>query len=172
MQCFAGFVLAQSVGGSELVEVPVAYQVVSEATGVPVDILFAVALAESAKSHNSQLLPWPWALNIDGQSVYCSSLDEAITQSRRAIHNHQAIDLGLMQISWRWHRQRFHDPGQALIPIQNLKAGAMILREQYDATGNWWEAVGRYHDPGEDDDSLKNAEHYRARVRQHWEGVF
>ncbi|MBL4783429.1 MAG: transglycosylase SLT domain-containing protein, partial [Porticoccaceae bacterium] len=88
------------------------------------------------------------------------------------IEQQQAIDIGLMQISWRWQQQRFTDAEQALIPLQNLKAGAAILREQFENTQDWWQAVGRYHDPGQDPQSLKSAKHYRAKVRQHWTVAF
>ena len=77
-----------------------------------------------------------------------------------------------MQISWRWQQQRFTDAEQALIPLQNLKAGAAILREQFENTQDWWQAVGRYHDPGQDPQSLESAKHYRAKVRKNWTVAF
>ncbi len=170
--CLAAILLAPSLSDTVLADVPLAYHAISQATAVPVDILYAVALAESGKRHNGQLLPWPWALNINGASVYCSNLEAATAMSHQAIQQQQAIDLGLMQISWRWHWHRFQDIDEALVPIKNLQVGAMILREQFELTHDWWIAVGRYHDPGQDERSLASAERYRSRVKRHWEGSF
>jgi len=171
-QCLAGLVVMQSVNALALESLPVAYHIVAKAYQVPVDILYAVALTESGRRYESSNLPWPWALNIDGESVYCQSQNEALQRIRQAIRQQQAVDIGLMQISWRWQQQRFTDVDQALIPVQNLKAGAAILREQFENTQDWWQAVGRYHDPGQDPTSLENAHHYRTKVRQHWVAEF
>lgn len=174
-RCLAGVLLASSINDGVLADVPIAYHVVSKATGVPADILYAVALTESGKAYEAEggrLLPWPWALNINGVGVYCANLDAALVLSREAIQQRQLVDIGLMQISWRWHEHRFQGIEQALSPMRNLQAGATILREHYDLTKDWWIAVGRYHDPGQDDESLASAERYRNRVRRHWERVF
>jgi hypothetical protein len=77
-----------------------------------------------------------------------------------------------MQISWRWHSQRFSDVNEALIPIKNLSVGAAILYEQFELSNDWWEAVGRYHDPGNDAVSRGNARRYSDRVKQNWREHF
>lgn len=151
---------------------PPAYQQVADHYQVPANILFAMALTESGRRYRGKWLPWPWALNIAGRSVYCASWQAARDRIHQALQHHQAVDIGLMQISWRWHRQRFGSIEASLLPINNLMAGAAILREQYQYTGDWWEAVGRYHDPGQDAVSLESAERYRQRVKQNWRGEF
>jgi len=171
-QLVAGATLMQSITVAALDELPVAYVVVAKAANVPADILYAVALAESGRSYKGVLLPWPWTLNIEGQSIYCRSQSEAIVMAVEAINHKQLVDLGLTQVNWRWHQQRFSRVDDALVPMLNLKAGASILREQYEISGDWWQAVGRYHDPGQDDESLVSAEHYRQRVKRLWRGAF
>ena len=171
-QCLAGLVVMQPVNAAALESLPVAYHVVAKAYRVPVDILYAVALTESGRRYDASALPWPWALNIEGRSVYCQSKSEALRHIHQAIQQQRSIDIGLMQISWRWQQQRFTDAEQALIPLQNLKAGAAILREQFENTQDWWQAVGRYHDPGQDPQSLESAKHYRAKVRKNWTVAF
>ena len=171
-QCLAGLVVMQSVNASALESLPAAYHVVAKAYQVPVDILYAVALTESGRRYETSALPWPWALNIDGHSIYCQSKNEALLRIHQAVEQQKAIDIGLMQISWRWQQQRFTDAEQALIPLQNLKAGAAILREQFENTQDWWQAVGRYHDPGQDPQSLESAKHYRVKVRKRWMVAF
>ena len=171
-QLVVGATLMQSAAVSALDKLPMAYTVVAKAVNVPADILYAVALAESGRSYKGEFLPWPWALNIDGQSLYCQSQREATMLATAAINRRQLVDLGLTQVSWRWHRQRFTRIDDALVPMLNLKAGAAILREQYEVSGDWWQAVGRYHDPGQDDKSLSSAEQYRRRVKRLWQGAF
>lgn len=171
-QWMMGATLLQSVTVAALEDLPVAYVMVAEAVNVPADILYAVALAESGRSYNGVLLPWPWTLNIEGQSVYCQSQHEAMVLATEAINRKQLVDIGLIQVNWHWHQQRFARVESALVPILNLRVGAVILREQYDASGDWWQAVGRYHDPGQDKESLINAEQYRQRVKRLWKGAF
>ncbi|MCW8885658.1 MAG: transglycosylase SLT domain-containing protein [Motiliproteus sp.] len=171
-QFVVGATLMQSITATALDELPVAYMVVAKAANVPADILYAVALAESGRSYNGVLLPWPWTLNVEGRSIFCGSQGEAIVLAAEAINRKQLVDLGLTQVNWRWHQQRFTRVDDALVPMLNLKAGAAILREQYEVSGDWWQAVGRYHDPGQDDESLASAESYRQRVKRLWRGAF
>lgn len=171
-QLVAGATLMQSITVAALDELPVAYVVIAKAANVPADILYAVALAESGRSYKGVLLPWPWTLNVEGRSIFCESQGEAIVLAAEAIERKQLVDLGLTQVNWRWHQQRFSRVDDALVPMLNLKAGAAILREQYEVSGDWWQAVGRYHDPGQDDESLVSAENYRQRVKRLWRGAF
>jgi len=172
MPWIAGVTLMQSVATVALENVPVAYLIVAKSHQVPVDILYAVALAESGMPYQGEQMPWPWALNIDGRSVFCESQQDAVHRVAQAIRQEQSVDIGLMQINWRWHRQRFTSVDESLVPIKNLSAGATILYEQFEQTDDWWEAVGRYHDPGQDAESLKSAQRYRERVKQHWREWF
>jgi hypothetical protein len=148
-----------------------AYEFVAEAYDMPADILYAVAMTESAKSHGEIHRPWPWALNINGVGVYCATQQEATLILKAAIREHRSVDIGLMQISWRWHQHRFSHSAEALIPLHNLRAGAAILREQYERDEDWWQAVGRYHSPGNDMASQAKARTYRQRVEQHWQAL-
>ncbi|MBL4885685.1 MAG: transglycosylase SLT domain-containing protein [Planctomycetaceae bacterium] len=156
-------------GNAALAAIPSAYQRVGRARHVPADILYAVAMAESGSPYQKSQHPWPWALNIAGEGIYCATQQEALQKALDAIALDQSIDLGLMQVSWHWHHQRFQHVSEALVPFNNLNVGAIILREQFELNGDWWKAVGAYHDPGKDQQSLIQAEHYRQKVKQHWE---
>ncbi|MGS2722105.1 transglycosylase SLT domain-containing protein [Porticoccus sp. GXU_MW_L64] len=168
----AGAALLQSMELAALEDIPLAYLVVAKSVEVPADILYSVALAESARPYRQQPKPWPWTLNINGQGIYCDSREDALHRLTDAIRRNQLVDIGLMQINWHWHKQRFASPNDALLPMHNLKAGAQVLREQYNNTGEWWQAVGRYHDPGQDKTSRAAAANYRQRVKQHWQANF
>jgi len=171
-QWIAGVSLMQSISVMALDELPMAYLIVARSHKIPADILYAVAMTESGKTYKGEHRPWPWALNIDGHSEYCTSQQDAVFKASQAIHYKQPVDLGLMQISWRWHSQRFSDVNEALIPIKNLSVGAAILYEQFELSNDWWEAVGRYHDPGKDVVSRGNAQRYSDRVKQNWREHF
>ena len=171
-QLVVGATLMQSITAAALDEFPVAYVVVARAANVPADILYAVALAESGRSYKGVLLPWPWTLNVEGQGIFCESQGEAIVLATEAINRKELVDIGLTQVNWYWHQQRFSRVDDALVPMLNLKAGAAILREQYEVSGDWWQAVGRYHDPGQDEESIARAENYRQRVKRLWRGAF
>lgn len=168
----AGVTLLQSIAAVAMEEVPVAYLIVAKSHQVPADILYAVALTESGTHYRGERAPWPWALNIDGRSVFCESQQDAAHQVFQAIRKQQSVDIGLMQINWRWHGQRFATIEESLVPVKNLSVGATILYEQFEQTNDWWEAVGRYHDPGQDTESLDSAQRYRERVRKNWRERF
>ena len=168
----AGVTLMQSVAAVALEDIPMAYLIVAKSHQVPVDILYAIALAESGTRYRGEQIPWPWALNIEGQSVFCESRQDAIHRVSKAVQQQQSVDIGLMQVNWRWHSQRFATLEESLVPLKNLSAGAAILYEQFEQTQDWWAAVGRYHDPGQDAQSLDSAQRYRERVKQYWRERF
>ena len=150
--------------------VPLGYQQVAEAYDLPPEVLYAVALAESARQVDStgNVRPWPWTLNVQGKGHFFASRQEA----EAALQAHfdagrRLIDIGLMQVNWRYHRQRLGSPQLALDPYHNLRVAAEILRDCHQRRQDWWAAVGCYHAPN----SPQRAARYRARVRAHWRRV-
>ena len=140
--------------------VPAAYHQVAQEYDVPAGILFAIALTESGlKAADGQVLPYPWAMNVNGKAFYFSSRAEAAGRLTQLLDEGKQPDIGLMQVNWRYHRHKLGDVSQAFDPWLNLRAGATVLREAYRATGDWWQAVGRYHSG-----TPVLAKAYRARV--------
>ena len=129
-------------------------------------LLYAVALAESGRrlpdgSHR----PWPWTLNVGGKGHYYESQTEAWTALNGFVADGKRnIDIGLMQISYRWNEETLVDPYTALNPVTNLNMGAKILAREYEASGDWEIAAGRYHSPGLSDTQRARAKRYRERV--------
>ena len=141
-------------------KVPTAYREVAREYDVPPSILFAVALTESGRSvSNGRLLPWPWTLNVQGRAYYYRDRKTAVAALKRFLKQGRSPDIGLMQVNWRYHGKKLGDPAQAFDPWLNLRAGALILRQAYEHTGDWWLAVGRYHSA-----RPQFAEAYRKRV--------
>ncbi|MCP1367808.1 lytic transglycosylase domain-containing protein, partial [Halomonas sp. BBD48] len=68
MAMLGGLLMAsQANAGSP--DIPTAYVVAAEDNGVPPEVLYAVASAESKVSLNAGIRPWPWTLNIAGESM-------------------------------------------------------------------------------------------------------
>ena len=152
-------------------DVPRGYVAVAHAHEVPPAILYALACAESGRRlSNGQIRPWPWALNIAGQSRYYATRAEAHQDLTAALSTNSNIDIGLGQINWSWHRARLETPWQALDPYFNLHRMAEIFREQFEAChcDDWWVAVERYHAPSDTPGAQARRLHYRENVHQCW----
>ena len=149
-----------------LASIPPAYVEAAQAYAVPPEILFAVALAESELLLTSnRVMPWPWTLNVEGEGErYRNRLETWEAINRHLAEGRRSIDIGLMQVNWRWHQERLQDPWTALDPQFNLRAGASILHELYQEDGDWVTAIGRYHAPADTPAARQRAATYRARV--------
>jgi len=111
-------------------------------------VLYAVALLESAKRNDpNHITPWPWAINKSGKSIIPASLQEARSILTKALaEGSRNIDVGLMQINFRWHGHRFDKPEDLLNPVTNLQIGALLLSEAIQsAPNNLVLGIGRYH---------------------------
>ena len=148
--------------------VPAGYQAVAAERGTPASLLYAVALTESGKEvdQSSGYQPWPWTLNVAGNGYFYATRLEAWRALRDWLDQGQrSIDIGLMQVNWRYHQDRLGTPWQALAPYHNLRVGADILTSCYAQSHDWWASVGCYHAPGH----RERAARYRARVVSQWQ---
>ena len=150
--------------------VPVGYQQVADAYDLPAEVLYAVALTESARRVDStgNVRPWPWTLNVRGKGHFFASRREAEAALKGLLdQGRTSVDIGLMQVNWRYHEQRLGSPNRALDPFHNLRVAAQILLDCHRNHQDWWEAVGCYHAPNRP----QRAARYRTRVRAHWQRV-
>lgn len=110
-------------------------------------VLYAVALTESARIRNDLAHPWVWALNRDGKSLYPESSREALNHIRQQLRaGGSNIDIGLMQVNFRWHRHRVGKVEDLLDPVTNIELGAQILQEAIATVpSDPVLGVGRYH---------------------------
>lgn len=148
--------------------VPPGYGAVGREVGVPPAILFAVAMEESrrlwAGTKERRLLPYPWTLNVAGTPCRFESEKACLGYLQLLLQNGRTlVDIGLMQVCWKYHAHRFANAAQAIDPYTNLRAGARILREHYDASAEWLAAIGRYHSPADG----PRARAYASRVAGH-----
>ena len=148
---------------------PPAYQLAAKRAGIPSSVLYAVALQESGVRRDGRLIPWPWSLNVAGQSRRygnradaCAGLHQALLQVPPT-----RIDAGLGQINLGYQKHRYTQPCDVLDPYANLAMAAEILREQHTPGEDWLLAIGRYHRPAGGEPAAR----YRRSVSQHLDRV-
>tara|TARA_R110002094_G_scaffold42357_3_gene54630 strand:+ start:5131 stop:5697 length:567 start_codon:yes stop_codon:yes gene_type:complete len=143
------------------------YDTAADYIGVPRDIFYAMALAESGRVRNGQFAPWPWTLNIAGEAHFYTHRDAMFAALMAALqHNSRRVDVGPLQLNWHWQFAQIDSPWRLTDPVVNAKLAAAFLKERYALSGDWWIAVGHYHRPRETtDEDRATAAAYRERVR-------
>ncbi|KAA2237378.1 transglycosylase SLT domain-containing protein [Salinarimonas soli] len=110
--------------------------------GVPLGVLFAVALNESGRRG------WlhPYALNVAGKSYFPGSPAEAMAKfAEERARGVKLIDLGCMQINHHYHGREFGSPQAMLDPGRNVDYAALFLKRLRAQHGSWTMAAARYH---------------------------
>lgn len=151
-------------------EIPPAYWTVSAQKGVPADLLYSISLQESKLPTNKgRIVPWPWTVNWRGKGYRFKTRAAMYQFCKRLLKSgNRLFDVGIAQVNWRWHSDRFDgDLWAATDPWTNLNAAATYLRERYDETGDWWVATGQYHNPTNE----YLARTYRQSVKRQWKIV-
>ncbi|MBN3043697.1 transglycosylase SLT domain-containing protein [Pectobacterium brasiliense] len=148
---------------------PPAYQLAAQRAGIPSAVLYAVALQESGVYRKERIVPWPWSLNVAGQSRRYASRTQACAGVEQALQDvpPTRIDVGLGQINLGWQKHRYRQPCELLDPYNNLAIAAQILKEQHTPGEDWLLAIGRYHRPA----GGAPAARYRRSVSQHLQRV-
>ncbi len=165
--CLAGLSLLCTVAAGQG-SVPAAYRDAAARHGIPAELFYAIALTESGKQVDTGHRPWPWTLNIAGRGAYFDSREAAWLALHQSLANGQSsVDIGLMQVNWRWHGEALGSSWRALDPHHNLSVAAGILKRCYRERQDWWASVGCYHAPSNE----QRARRYRERVIAHWRNV-
>ncbi|WP_417627446.1 transglycosylase SLT domain-containing protein [Pararhodobacter aggregans] len=130
-------------------------------TGVPLDVLLAIALTETGRSRDGTSRPWPWTANAEGRGHWFDTREEAARFARSLLARGQDLfDLGCFQINWHWHGQQFRQPEDLLDPLTAARYAARLLASLHEEFGSWEGAAGAYHSR-----NPTHAERYRARFR-------
>lgn len=141
------------------------YGDVAKYVGVPAPILFAMSQAESGQLRDGSFAPWPWTLNIAGKAQRYADRESMFEGLMAALGGGEMmIDVGPMQVNWYWQFHALGSPWRITDPAVNIKIAAQILKTHYDRSGDWWEAVGRYHRPADGPKDQLIADKYRQRV--------
>lgn len=115
-------------------------------TGVPADLLRAISLAETGRSRDGRLEPWPWAANLEGQGHWFASRAELERFAERVVAaGRTSIDIGCFQINWRWHGRDYAAPAALADPLTGARHAARFLADLRAELGSWDAAAGAYH---------------------------
>ena len=127
--------------------------------GLPEGLLPAIARIESGLALKGGTRAWPWTLNTAGQGHYFKTSADAMTYLQAVLENGQRnVDIGCMQINYRWHGENFPSLAAMMDPVQNITYAIEFLKSLYAESGSWSAAVQRYHS---NDPNRGNAYHTR-----------
>lgn len=122
------------------------------AEGVPLGVLYAVGLTETGRKGSLS----PYALNIEGKTVFASSERQALLEFRKAkASGKKLIDLGCMQINHFYHGDEFASVAEMFDPHENVQYAARFLKQLKAQEGSWTMAVARYHAGPDNDPAQK-----------------
>ncbi|MFC4731106.1 lytic transglycosylase domain-containing protein [Salipiger abyssi] len=133
----------------------------SRQTGVPVEVLMAIARTETGRARGGKTRPWPWTINVQGEGRWFGTRHAARQHAAATLEKRiRSFDLGCFQINYRWHGTAFRSLDEMLDPVANALYAARFLRRLHAETGSWIEAAGAYHSR-----TPKYAERYKRRYR-------
>ena len=144
---FSLFALAPTVSAGTTISESI-FSTVGNTKGIDPFLLYSVALAESAfqeKDHKT-VKPYPFALRTHSRAFYGDNYESTVKELDRILKSTKSVDIGLMQINFRWHSHRVSKPEDLLNLYTNISIGADILKERLIANhGNWTQALAQYH---------------------------
>lgn len=153
-------------------QVPPMIEQVAVEHEIPPEIFYAIVLAESRSPTQQGAKAWPWTINLQGYPHFFQTREEAYSFASTLVdQGEKNFDIGIAQVNWYWHAERFeYDLWSAFDPYNNLTAAARHLREQYERPecGSWELAVGCYHRPARRKHDLEIANAYAERVFKIW----
>lgn len=114
----------------------------------PKGLLYAIGQVESGRMDplTHRAVPWPWAVQAQGQSYYFATEPEAVAWVQAAeLKGIQSIDVGCMQVNLMYHPTAFRNLDEAFDPGANADYAARFLVSLHVETGDWQKAAGLYH---------------------------
>lgn len=117
------------------------------AEGLPSGLLPAIALVETGKGDGQGgRMPWPWTLNQGGDAHYLDSAAAALAKLDDILATGTTnVDVGCMQLNWKWHSKAFASRADMMDPVQNTAYAARFLKELRNQLGSWELATAAYH---------------------------
>ncbi len=133
--------------------------------GLPENILLSISRVESGyQKVNGVIRAWPWTLNAGGDSSYFQTKEDALHSLEEKIEKGATnIDIGCMQLNFRWHKDFFNNLSDMINPRKNVDYAARFLNKLHQRHGSWEKAVKYYHSSK----SKFNVKYYR-KVKAVW----
>lgn len=115
-------------------------------TGIPEDLLRAIARVETGRRQDGVTQPWPWTVNFAGEGHFFDDPQSAIDFVQGLIDQGETvIDVGCFQMNVKYHSRRFQSLQDMFDPLSNARGAADFLGQLMAETGTWENAVGYYH---------------------------
>lgn len=133
--------------------------------GLPENILLSISRVETGYLKvDGVRRAWPWTLNAGGDSAYFQTKDAALKSLKKRVKQGVTnIDIGCMQLNFRWHKKFFKNLSDMMSPEKNVDYGARFLNRLHKRHGSWEKAVKYYHSSK----SKFNVKYYK-KVRAVW----
>ena len=113
-------------------------QATEEQYGIPSGLLEAIAFVESGINNH--------AISVAGKPVIVTNNNEALKVIADAQENGiRNIDVGVMQLNYRWHSNAFANIQEMLNPKRNIEYAAKFLLRLKKEHGTWYAAICNYH---------------------------
>ena len=140
------FFIYSNVIAEEIFDCRQLTQKIESKFSVPKKLLSSISLIESGRSTNGILRPWPWTLNVSGKPYYFKSKNKMMIFLRSKISlGISNIDIGCMQINYKYHFQNFKNLEEMVDPYFNVKYAAIFLTKLFDRHKSWNKAISFYH---------------------------
>ena len=135
---------------------------------LPNKLLTSISLVESGVMEDNTVNSWPWALNVNGKSKYFHNKKDTLSFLRESLQTNRNIDVGCMQINYKFHGHNFKNLDHILNPEENVKYAAEFLKKLFKKYKSWNEAISRYHssEPSRKKRYLKKVRNFWDKLRQ------
>lgn len=135
---------------------------------LPNKLLTSISLVESGVIEGNTVNSWPWALNVNGKSKYFDNKKDTLSFLRKSLKKNRNIDVGCMQINYKFHGHNFKNLDHILNPEENVKYAAEFLKKLFKRHKSWNEAISRYHssEPSRKKRYLKKVKNFWDKLRQ------
>ncbi|MDB5368522.1 MAG: hypothetical protein JWP20_80 [Roseomonas sp.] len=140
-------------------------------SGIPPGLLGAIALVESGQRNPATggPEPWPWSYNAAGEGRMAPTKAAAITEvSALLARGIRSVDVGCMQVNLLHHPDAFANLEEAFDPAANLRYAMRFLRDLRARTGDWGQAIARYHSGETERGATYNRRVALARMGAAW----
>ncbi|MDS9467225.1 hypothetical protein RGQ15_06515 [Paracoccus sp. MBLB3053] len=118
----------------------------AEETGVPGDILGALALTETGRRIDGIVRPWAWSVNAEGKGTWFDDSQSAVAYAQDLVdQGRRNLDIGCFQLNYRWHSSGFSSVAQMFDPLENARYAARFVAQLHDEKGDWRAAAGAFH---------------------------
>ena len=120
---------------------------VEKKVNLPDHLLSSISRVEAGrKLSTGEVKGWPWSINHAGKGLYFESKDAALKYLKNAVANgSRNIDVGCMQLNYRWHKGAFSSLEDMFDPVKNINYAAQFVKELFERHQNWEDVIKHYH---------------------------